>query len=197
MQLDGLVPRRVSDLLAEQIRTEPVIALHGPRSVGKSTVLRGFAETAGGSVIDLDDVEVREAIQGNLAASVRAGAPICIDEYQRVPDILDALKARLNREGSPPGTAIITGSARQDALPATAQALTGRLHSLVIWPLSQGELEGVRENLLEALAGDADDVVSAVPSSSTTRPDYVDRVCYGGMPLAPASVSLGQSPLVR
>ncbi len=55
----------------------------------------------------------------------------------------------------------------------------------------------MRENLLEAVAGDADDVVSAVPSSSTTRPDYVDRVCYGGMPLAPASVSLGQSPLVR
>ncbi len=66
MQLDGLVPRRVSDLLAEQMRTEPVIALHGLRSVGKSTVLRGFAEAAGGSVIDLDDVEVREAIQGNL-----------------------------------------------------------------------------------------------------------------------------------
>ena len=42
----------------------------------------------------------------------------------------------------------------------------------------------MRENLLEALAGDADDVVSAVPSSSTTRPDYVDRVCSGGMPLA-------------
>ena len=184
MQLDGLVPRRVSDLLAEQVRTEPVIALHGPRSVGKSTVLRGFAEAVGGSVIDLDDVEVREAIQGNLAASVRAGAPICIDEYQRVPDILDALKARLNREGSLPGTAIITGSTRQDALPATAQALTGRLHSLVIWPLSQGELGGVRENLLEVLAGDADDVVSAVPLSSTTRPEYVDRVCSGGMPLA-------------
>ena len=43
MQLDGLVPRRVSDLLAEQVRTEPVIALHGPQSAGKSTVLRGFA----------------------------------------------------------------------------------------------------------------------------------------------------------
>ncbi len=184
MQLDGLVPRRVSDLSAEQVRTEPVIALRGPQSAGKSTVLRGFAEAVGGSVIDLDDVEVREAIQGNLAASVRAGAPICVDEYQWVPDILDALKARLNREGSLPGTAIITGSTRQDALPATAQALTGRLHSLVIWPLSQGELGGVRENLLEVLAGDADAVVSAVPSSRTTRPEYVDRVCSGGMPLA-------------
>lgn len=184
MQLDEIVPRRVSDLLAELVRTEPVIALHGPRSVGKSTVLRAIAEEVGGSVIDLDDVEVREAIQGNLAASVRTGSPVCIDEYQRVPDILDALKARLNREGSLPGTAIITGSTRQDALPATAQALTGRLHSLVIWPLSQGELGGVRENLLEALLSDAAAAVSAVPLSSTTRPEYVDRVCAGGMPLA-------------
>lgn len=183
MELNGFVPRRVSEIVAEQVQIEPVMALHGPRSVGKSTVLRGFAESVGGSVIDLDDVEVREAIQGNLAASVRAGAPVCIDEYQRVPDILDALKARLNREGDLPGTAIITGSTRQDALPATAQALTGRLHSLVIWPLSQGELGGVRENLLEALSADADAVVSTDPSS-TTRAEYVDRVCSGGMPLA-------------
>lgn len=184
MELDGFVPRRISDLLAEQVQIEPVIALHGPRSVGKSTVLRGFAEAVGASVIDLDDVEVREAVQGNLAATVRAGAPVCIDEYQRVPDVLDALKARLNREGSLPGTAVITGSTRQDALPATAQALTGRLHSLVIWPLSQGELAGMRENLLEALSGDVDAVVQSVPTSATMRSEYVERVCSGGMPLA-------------
>lgn len=184
MQLEALVPRRVSHLLAEQVQIEPVIALHGPRSVGKSTVLRGFAEAVGGAVIDLDDVEVREAVQGNLAATVRTAGPVCIDEYQRVPDVLDALKARLNREGSLPGTAVITGSTRQDALPATAQALTVRLHSMVIWPLSQGEIAGVRENLLEALAGDADAVVQAFPTSATTRSEYVDRVCAGGMPLA-------------
>lgn len=184
MELEGIVPRRISDLLAEQVQTEPVIALHGPRSVGKSTVLRAFAEGVGAAVIDLDDVEVREALQGNLGASVRGGSPVCIDEYQRVPDVLDALKARLNREGSLPGTAVITGSTRQDALPATAQALTGRLHSLVIWPLSQGEIGGVRENLLESLRHDVGAVVSAVPLSSMTRPEYVDRVCAGGMPLA-------------
>lgn len=184
MELGGFVPRRISEILAEQMRIEPVIALHGPRSVGKSTVLRGFAEAVGGSVIDLDDVEVREAVEGNLAATVGVGAPVCIDEYQRVPDVLDALKARLNREGSLPGSAVVTGSTRQDALPVTSQALTGRLHSLVIWPLSQGELGGVRENLLEVLSGDVGAVVQAVPASATTRSEYVDRVCSGGMPLA-------------
>ena len=115
-----MVERRVSELLPELAAVEPVIALHGPRSVGKSTVLRGFAARVGSPVVDLDDVEVREAVVGNLAAVVADATPLCVDEYQRVPDILDAIKARLNREGSLPGTAVITGSTRQDALPATA-----------------------------------------------------------------------------
>ncbi|MCK0112890.1 ATP-binding protein [Ornithinimicrobium sp. F0845] len=184
MILDSLVPRRVSGLLADLVQVEPVVALHGPRSVGKSTVLRGFAAGSGGSVLDMDDVEVREAVVGNLSSVTGGQAPVCIDEYQRVPDVLDALKARLNREGSLPGTAVITGSTRQDALPATAQALTGRLHALTIWPLSQGEIDGVRENLLEALRLDPEGTVRQVPTSATTRADYVDRVCAGGLPLA-------------
>lgn len=184
MVLESLVARRVSGLLARLAAVEPVIALHGPRSVGKSTVLRGLALEAGGSVLDLDDVDVREAVAGNLAAVVARATPLFVDEYQRVPDILDAIKARLNREGSLPGTAVITGSTRQDALPATAQALTGRLHSLTIWPLSQGELAGVRENLLEGLARDPAAMVAQAPASTTTRADYVERVCAGGLPLA-------------
>lgn len=184
MSLDFFVERRMSELLTRLVAEEPVIALHGPRSVGKSTVLHGFATRTEGSVIDLDDVEVREAVTGNLASVVAGSTPLCVDEYQRVPDILDAIKARLNREGSLPGTAVITGSTRQDALPATAQALTGRQHSLTIWPLSQGELGGVRENLLEALAKDPDATVRGMPASTTTREDYVGRVVAGGLPLA-------------
>lgn len=184
MNLNSLVPRRVGGLLGDLVKVEPVIALHGPRSVGKSTVLRGVAHEAGGAVLDLDDVEVREAVTGNLTSAAGGRAPVCVDEYQRVPDILDALKARLNREGSLPGTAVITGSARQDALPRTAQALTGRLHALTIWPLSQGEIAGVREDLIEALREDPEGVISRASASTTTRQDYVERVCAGGMPLA-------------
>ena len=184
MLLSSFVPRRVSDVLAGLVAVEPVVALHGPRSVGKSTVLRGFAASAGGSVIDLDDVDVREAVIGNVTSVVGGRPPVCVDEYQRVPDILDALKARLNREGSQPGTAVLTGSTRQDALPATAQALTGRLHALTIWPLSQGEIAGVREDLIEALLDEPQAVVAGAAASTTTRRDYVERVCAGGMPLA-------------
>ncbi|MCI7672670.1 MAG: ATP-binding protein [Schaalia hyovaginalis] len=184
MKLTSIVPRRVSEVLVEQMRVEPVVALHGPRSVGKSTVLRAFAAQVGSAVIDLDDIEVREAVEGNLGSAVSTVTTLCIDEYQRLPDVLDAIKARLNREGSNPGTAVITGSTRQDALPRTVQALTGRLHSQVIWPLSQGEIAGVREDFLERLLADVADTVAALPTSTTSRDEYVDRVCSGGMPLA-------------
>lgn len=184
MDESGIVTRRVSEIVARLLAVEPVIALHGPRSVGKSTVLQALARQVGRSVLDLDDVEVREAVTGNLMAVVSGESPICIDEYQHVPEVLDALKARLNREASQPGTAVITGSTRQDALPRTAQALTGRLHTLTIWPLSQGELSGERENLLESLRFDPAHVVAHQPVSTTSRPEYVDRVCAGGFPLA-------------
>ncbi len=184
MVLDSLVTRRISQMLPELVMVEPVIALHGPRSVGKSTVLRGFAANAGGSVLDLDDVEVREAVVGNLSSIVSGPAPVCIDEYQRVPDILDALKARLNREGSLPGTAVITGSTRQDALPTTAQALTGRSHALTIWPLSQGEIGGILEDFLPTLRADPEGTVTLFSTTTTARAEYAERVCAGGFPLA-------------
>lgn len=179
-----LVTRRISALLAHLSTEEPVIALHGPRAVGKSTVLRLFAQESGVEVIDLDDLETRDAVAGNLTTVVQGPIPLCIDEYQYAPTVLDALKARMNREGTSPGLAVITGSTRQDALPRTAQALTGRLHTLTIWPLSQGELEGSHENLLETLHSSPDAVPAQHPKSVTTRADYVNRVCSGGMPLA-------------
>lgn len=180
----GTIDRRLSALLTSRASEEPVIALHGPRSVGKSTVLRAFAERAGSSVLDLDDPAVQAAVASNPTVAVSTPAPVCIDEYQHVTDILDALKARLNRQGSLPGTAVLTGSTRQDALPRTAQALTGRLHSMTIWPLSQGEIGGVEENLLESLHHNPVAAVDAIPASTTTRAEYVDRVCAGGFPLA-------------
>jgi predicted AAA+ superfamily ATPase len=171
-------------MLARLVAEEPVIALHGPRSVGKSTVLRILAQAHGVEVIDLDDLQIRDAVTGNPTLVTGGVIPLCIDEYQRVPDVLDAIKSRLNREGSRPGVAVITGSTRQDALPRTAQALTGRLHTVTIWPLSQGELTGNRENLLEALHTHPDTAVAQHPTSSTPREEYIARVCAGGLPLA-------------
>ena len=179
-----IASRRISTILEAFATEEPVIPIHGPRAVGKSTVLAVFAASRGVSVLDLDDAHVRDLVLANPTQAVGGTTPVCLDEYQRAPDVLDAIKARLNREGSRPGTAVITGSTRQDALPRTAQALTGRLHSLTIWPLSQGEIGGVIEDLLSALRTDPDAAVAAHPTSETSRADYVARVVAGGFPMA-------------
>lgn len=181
---DGLALRRMSQLLDDRSRDEPVIALHGPRSVGKSTLLAEFARRSGVPVTDLDDPATQDAVRANPASAVAGPSPICLDEYQHVPEVLDAIKARLNAEGAQAGTAVLTGSTRHDALPRTAQALTGRLHTMTIWPLSQGELGGVAENLLEALRTGTAEAATAHPTSSTTRTEYVNKVCAGGFPLA-------------
>lgn len=184
-----MVDRRISALIDTLCAEEPVIAVHGPRSVGKSTVLRTFAATRSVPVVDLDDPAVLDAVRANPNTAVGEHTPLCLDEYQHAPELLDALKARLNREGTRPGTAVLTGSTRQDALPRTAQALTGRLHSLTIWPLSQGEITGVTENILPALRADAATAVASSPSSATTRAEYIARVVSGGFPLALARVT--------
>ncbi len=148
-------------------------------------MLRRFGERHGVDVVDLDDPVVRESVEASPSATINERrVPICIDEYQKLPEILDAIKARLNREPGTAGMAVITGSTRHDALPTTAQALTGRLYSLVVWPLSQVEIEGTGGNLLTALRHDPQAEVARLPTSYTDRTEYLGRICAGGFPLA-------------
>lgn len=176
--------RRLQAVLEARLTEEPVIALHGPRSVGKSTLLRDVAASHEVGVIDLDDPVSLDAARANPTQVVAGARPVCLDEYQKAPELLDALKARMSRDGALPGTAILTGSTRQEALPLTAQALTGRLHTLSVLPLSQGEISGDNEDLVVALFEDPSAAVAAHPTSTTTRKEYVERLCAGGFPLA-------------
>lgn len=178
-KLIGLVHRRLMDVALDRFEDEPVLLLQGPRSVGKSTLLRQLADQLGGALVDLDDVATRDAVAADPATFVARPGVVCIDEYQHVPLVLDAIKAELNRDGRP-GRFILTGSARHEALPIAAQALTGRLHRLSVYPLSQGEISGVEEVFLaRVLNGD----VPISGPSSTGRDDYIRRVVAGGFPV--------------
>jgi uncharacterized protein len=190
--ISGVVARRLLEVASERLEDEPVIALQGPRTVGKSTLLAELASSRGVEVVDLDEPATRAAVLADPGAFVGGPSPVCIDEYQHVPAVLDAIKAELNRELRP-GRYVITGSTRYDALPTAAQSLTGRLHLLTVWPLTQGEIGGVQENLLATLL---DDPVGAAPRgivSATTREEYITRVAAGGMPIPLAR----RSPAVR
>lgn len=180
--ISGLVARRLRDIAVERLRDEPVIALQGPRAVGKSTLLHTLARAHDVEVVDLDEPGLRTAVQTDPSAFVDGPSPVCIDEYQHVPAVLDAIKAELNRELRA-GRFLITGSTRYDALPIAAQSLTGRLHLLTVWPLTQGEIEGVRESLVQALFEDPANAIPRGTVSASTREQYIARVTAGGMPI--------------
>ncbi|HXB64792.1 MAG TPA: AAA family ATPase, partial [Solirubrobacteraceae bacterium] len=141
--ISGILARRLFGLTIERLSDEPVLALQGPRAVGKSTLLSELARAHGVEVVDFDDPTVRTAAQADPGVFVDGPAPVCIDEYQHVPAVLEAIKAQLNRELRP-GRFVITGSTSYEALPTAARSLTGRLHLLSVWPLTQGEIGGVR-----------------------------------------------------
>lgn len=180
-RLHGIVSRRLRSIALDRFREEPVLLLQGPRSVGKSTLLRDLANEVGARVLDLDDVATRDAVESDPATFVAGSEPVCIDEYQHVPLVLDAIKAELNRDGRP-GRFVLTGSARHEALPAAAQALTGRLHRLPVYPLSQGEIVGSEERFLARILSNQAGELSGC-TSSTAREEYVERVVAGGLPI--------------
>ncbi len=178
-----LVPRRLLEVVRRRLLDEPVVALQGPRTVGKSTLLGAIAAGFDSSVLDLDDLGVRDAVAADPSLFLTGPEPVCIDEYQHVVDLLDAMKAELNRDLHP-GRFVITGSTRYEALPQAAQALTGRMHLVSVLPLSQRELARVEGNIVEALFDDPQALVAAVGTSTTARAEYLERVHAGGMPIA-------------
>ncbi len=184
------VDRRIATSVLDRLADEPVVALQGPRTVGKSTLLAEVARRHGVEVIDLDQPAISDAVSVDPATFAAGPAPVCFDEFQKAPVILDAMKAELNRHLSP-GRFVITGSTRFDALPTAAQALTGRIHIIDVLPFSQGELAAHDEQFLSVVLSDPASLVPA-DRSTTTRAGYIDRLCAGGMPLAVARTPQGR-----
>jgi predicted AAA+ superfamily ATPase len=178
-----MVPRQLAVVLAERLTEEPVVVLTGARTAGKSTLLAACAEAHGVTVLDLDDLETRRAVALDPALFVGPDrpTPVCVDEFQHVLPLLDAIKAELNRSLSP-GRYLLTGSTRYSTLPAASQSLTGRAHVVTMWPLSQSELSGNGRSVIDTLLADPADLVSADPSM-TGRAEYEELVLRGGFPL--------------
>jgi uncharacterized protein len=180
--LTGLVKRRLVDVAAARVAEEPVLVLNGPRTVGKSTLLSQLAERLGRPVIDCDDPATRSAVRADPGRFVESAEPVLIDEYQHVPELLDAIKAQLNQDLRA-GRYILAGSTRYAAIPAAAQALTGRVDIIPVLPLTQGEIDGVPETFVARLL-DGGGIDMPVQTTAATRDEYARRSTSGGMPVA-------------
>jgi uncharacterized protein len=150
--LHGLIARQVRPLVLEALAESRAAALLGARQVGKSTLARGLSENEyPARYISLDDeavVSTARADPRGFIASI--SGPAVIDEIQRAPGLLLAIKERLDRDRAR-GQFLLTGSANLLTLPTVADALPGRVEYVNLWPLSQGELRGVSERFVDTL----------------------------------------------
>src|SRR5438128_301221 len=116
-QTAHLFTRNLKAIIAQRLTEEPVVVLNGARTVGKSTLLRACAQAHGVPVLDLDDPPTRQAMAADPVHLVSGPKPVCIDEFQHVPTVLEAIKAQLNQDLRP-GRYLLTGSTRYATLPA-------------------------------------------------------------------------------
>jgi hypothetical protein len=131
-----LVPR-LEQALAEM----PVVVLTGLRQTGKSMLLQHEPGLASRRYVSLDDFAQLEAARRNPEAFVRGDEPLTIDEAQRCPELLLAIKREVD-QGRRPGRFLLSGSANFSLLAGVTESLAGRAIYLTMHPFSRREASG-------------------------------------------------------
>ncbi len=174
------IDRSLADTVVDAMGSARVVALLGPRQAGKSTLARVLAaERLAADYLSLDDEPVRSLASGDPAGFVAAlTRRTVIDEVQRAPELLLAVKSRVDRDATP-GQFLLIGSANLRRIPTVSDALPGRVDYLTLWPFTQGELVGRQEEFLPRLFdGEAPVIVDA----PVGRHQYAEMLLAGGFP---------------
>lgn len=175
------VLRHLAPLLQETLLDTPAVLVNGPRQCGKTTLVRQFAGDM--TYLTLDDPNLLAAAQQDPLGFAKRLDRAIIDEVQRAPQLLLALKLVIDQDRRP-GRFLLTGSANLMALPQIADSLAGRVALHTLLPLSQSELQARPNDFLQRTVAQDWPVHHpswAVPSLAG-RADTVSHVLAGGYP---------------
>lgn len=173
------IPRHVQGRIAAALQDTRVVLLVGPRQAGKTTLARLYANSDR-PYFTLDDPATLAAARSDPAGFVRGLTRAVIDEVQRAPDLLLAIKESVDKDQAP-GRFLLTGSTNLMALPIVADSLAGRLAVVTLLPFAQSEMAGTPGDLLDRLfdGGGLPAVASPVVGDA-----LMERVLKGGYPEA-------------
>jgi uncharacterized protein len=176
------IARSAKPRVLEALGDTRIVVIQGARQVGKTTLIQEIVDERGGRLASLDDPVNARAAREDPVGFLDAVPDrlLAIDEVQRVPELILALKYIVDRD-TRPGRFLLTGSANLLKLPAIEDSLAGRTESIELHGFSQGELVGHTERFVDrVLAGER----FADHDSELHRRDYLERATAGGYPEA-------------
>jgi len=178
-----MYPRHLKPMLLDSLGDTPVVLLVGARQTGKTTLVRELIAPLRAEYRTLDDAATLAAAVEDPESFVgQAGAHMVIDEVQRVPELLPAIKVAVDGDRRP-GRFLLTGSSNVLSLPRTSESLAGRMEILTLWPFSLGERFRREDRFTDRMFGkDALPLKAGAPADV----DWVAEVARGGFPEAVA-----------
>lgn len=173
-----MIERWQAEKLRAMMKVRRGVHLTGARQTGKST-LAGMVELPRARRYTFDDKLVRGVAAGDPHGFVRhdAGEAIVIDEIQKVPDVLEAIKMVVDADASP-GQYLLTGSSNLHFAKAVKDSLAGRLGRVRLRALAAGEINGRPPDFLRrAFSGDF-----APTYGDCAKRDVIRAAFRGGYP---------------
>lgn len=177
-----LFARGIQEELRDILSVSRAAAIIGPRQAGKSTLARQLQQAgAVPNYFTLDDEATRTAALADPDGfALSLPRPAVIDEVQRAPDVMLAVKQILDQDQTP-GQFLLTGSTDLMTARVIADALPGRVEYVNLWPLSQSEVSGNLSSVIDALLAGAPPQVTGAPKG---RAASAEVVVTGGFPEA-------------
>lgn len=176
--------RWIESRLAGLVERFPVTVVTGARQVGKTTLLRASDSAAGFRYLTLDDLSTFLQARDDPRALWEGSTHVILDEVQRAPGLLSAVKAAVDAE--PGRRFVLSGSANLLLMPHVTESLAGRAAYLVLRPLTVGEWEGrpAPRALLEDLFAGGEKAAEAAREAgrAVSAADPVQTMLRGLMP---------------
>lgn len=177
--ITSAIPRNARVLAEEILSDTPVLTVSGARQVGKSTLVAQLLQNRSHRLLNLDNAATLQAAQTDPDGFVRQfpEGVVAIDEIQRVPALLRAIKAALD-EDRRPGRFVVTGSSNLMNLKGAEESLAGRAETLRLRGFSRGERKGITEDF----AANAWNPHPQLPASNFERIDYLRMITESSFP---------------
>jgi hypothetical protein len=176
------LPRLVAAGLAERLRVMPAVVVTGARQTGKSTLVQSLAPEPR-RYYSLDDLDAMDAARRDPEALVGGPQPVTLDEVQREPDLMLAVKQAIDRQRRP-GRFLLAGSANLLLMRRVSESLAGRASYLTLWPMTRREQRGFGRCGLweELLATDEAGWIELLSAAAGDAEDWRSLAARGGFP---------------